>query len=75
METDSLRKHVKKLMIDADLDKKGDTERLAKELDINQRSLYMALSGYRTGPASEGYLIQLQEHLTELIKSQVSSVQ
>ena len=70
METDKieqLRKDVKKLMIDTGHDRKGELQSLSGLLDINFNSLSMALTGYRNGKASEGYLLKLQKYLMELL--------
>ena len=59
-----LRKNIKKLLIDHDLEWSG--EFLANEIGCNRRSMSMALSGYRTGPGSERILNKLKAYLTNL---------
>lgn len=67
MQNDELRKSVKKLLIDAELDKRGCLPEIAEKLNVNYNSLNMALSGYRDGPGSIGLLEKLQSHLVELV--------
>ena len=67
MQNDELRKSVKKLLIDADLDKRGCLPKIAEKLNVNYNSLNMALSGYRDGPGSIGLLEKLQSHLVGLV--------
>jgi len=54
-------------MVDLDLDKKGSLEFIADDLKINRNSLSMALTGYRNGKATEGYLSQLHKYLMGLL--------
>lgn len=59
MDTELLRKEVKKLMIDRGLDRPGSIKMLAKRLNCNSNMLNMALTGYRKSPRSKQILEQL----------------
>ena len=59
-----LRKQVKKLLIDNDLEWSGSY--IAKEIGANRNSMAMALSGYRTGPGSVNILKRLENYLLSL---------
>jgi len=59
-----LRKQIKHLMIDKDLE--WSRGFLASEIGCNQRSMSMALSGLRTGPASMRILKNLKGYLKSL---------
>ena len=61
IDNSNLRKQVKKLMIDKDLE--WSRGFLASEINCNSRSLLMALSGYRTNPASMRILKNLKSYL------------
>jgi len=61
--TIALRKQVRHLMIDADMD---SVKRLAFEIGVNPRSMTMALTGYRAGPAYERYLHAAHTYLISL---------
>jgi len=56
-----LRKTVKKMMIDRDLEWSGSY--LAAQIGCNRNSLSMAISGYRSGPASVRILKELRQYL------------
>jgi hypothetical protein len=58
------RLRIKHLLVDADLDKKGSLVKLAKSLGVNRNCLNMALTGYRSGPASDRILDDLEKYLT-----------
>ena len=58
-----LRKQCKKLLIDLELDARGNELLLAEKLGINRNQLNMALTGYRNTPRSEEILLILKEHL------------
>jgi hypothetical protein len=70
-EIDTLRKEVKKTMIDLELDAWGKTPSLAKELSdrtgkmISRNTLSMALSGYRSSEPYQIILKELQSMLAE----------
>lgn len=72
-EIDALRKEVKKLMIDLDLDvrKQGALALLAADLGLRlgkgicRQTLSMALSGFRTSPAYQTILAELRTMLSE----------
>lgn len=59
-----LRKTVKKLMVEHDLD--GGRKKLARSIGVNYSSLCMALTGYRTGQASVDILTKLQKYIESL---------
>lgn len=67
METEMLRKSVKKLLVDAGLDKRGCLPEIADKMNVNYNSLNMALSGYRASNSSIELLKQLQSYLAELL--------
>lgn len=73
MKIEILRKAVKKLIIDAELDKPGCLPKIAEKMDVNYNSLNMALSGYRTGPKSVEYLKKLQSYLVDLLYPEKSA--
>jgi len=62
METSNLRKKIKHLMVDLDLGH-GSQKILAETLAVNENSLNMALTGYRTGPASVQLLMTVLNYL------------
>jgi len=72
MELKRLRTRCKKLLVDLDLDKRGNGIRLAGALGVNHRSLNMALSGFRENPGSVVILQNLKQHL-EKIKAEKDS--
>ena len=74
METELLRKSVKKLLVDAELDKRGCLPEIADKMNVNYNSLNMALSGYRNSPGSIELLKQLQSYLTELLYSESATI-
>lgn len=74
-EIDTLRKEVKKLMIDLDLDgrKSGAQTSLASDLStrsgkaISRQTLNMALTGFRNTAAYQSLLQELHAMLTERV--------
>jgi hypothetical protein len=66
MKLKHLRVSCKKLLVDLDLDKRGNGILLADALGINHRSLNMALSGYRENPGSAVILENLKRHLEKI---------
>lgn len=70
--TDGLRKTVKKLMIDADMDRSGCHMKLAEKIgerlgkQIAPQTLSMALTGARTSQAYQDVLITAYAILTEV---------
>lgn len=75
MNNNELRKSVKKLLVDADLDKRGCLPEIADKLNVNYNSLNMALSGYRDGPGSIELLEKLQSYLTGLLYPEKSTAE
>lgn len=63
--TESLRKKVKHIMVDLELDQKGNLTAIAAELGVTYNSLSMALTGYRKSDASYRYLNMLYEYLQD----------
>jgi len=63
MQISFLRRTVKHLMIDTGQE---SIKELAHALGINSRSLTMALTGYRAGPAYERYLQAAHTYLISL---------
>lgn len=64
MKTDDLRKTVKRLLIDLDMDRLGNRTMLAGKISteddqVNVNSLAMAMTGYRDGPRYRAILIKL----------------
>lgn len=66
MQIEKLRKRCKKLMVDLEIDGRGQQPIIAKHMNINRNSLCMALSGYREGPGSEKILKDLLGYLKEI---------
>lgn len=63
---ETLRKEVKKKMIDLDLDREGSYELILPRLrTISKNQLSMALTGYRNGPAAKAILENLQQVLAD----------
>jgi hypothetical protein len=63
---EKLRKDCIRLMAEKGLTKRGGQTMLAKKLNRNNKSLSMALSGYRSGPGSEQLLRELKEQLRKI---------
>jgi len=63
MEIENLRKEVKKELIDLGFDYPRAQANLAEVLNINPRSLNMALSGYRRNKGSHQILSNLLKYL------------
>lgn len=73
-EIDTLRKEVKKKMIDLDLDREGSYELILPRLrTISKNQLSMALTGYRNGPAAKAILENLQLVLADWPGENVNS--
>ena len=68
MDTITLRKRCKRLMIDCGLDLRGGQTLLAESLSMNRNSISMALSGYRNGPGSLQILQAIRKHLLQTQK-------
>jgi hypothetical protein len=68
----ALRKQVRHLMIDADVD---TVKRLASEIGVNPRSMTMALTGYRHSTAYRQYLVAARAHLKKSISRQTGTTQ
>jgi hypothetical protein len=60
-----LQRKVKIMMIDSGLDKRGGQTDIAQRLNITVSSLNMALTGYRSGAASERILLSVIEALKQ----------
>lgn len=69
MKIKALRKECKKLLIDLELDRPGIQPLLAKRINVNSRSLSMALTGHRTGDRYFEILVELRDYLRLLMKS------
>ena len=69
MDTETLRKDVKKLIIDAGLDKRGIIPVLAGKMGVHRSTLHNALSGYRTSKAHVELLKRLYKYLSKKIDS------
>jgi len=71
LDTNTLRKEVKKKMIDLDLDRSGSYEIILPRLSVlmgravHKHSLSMALTGFRNGPSSR----EILEGLRALLES------
>jgi hypothetical protein len=75
MDLEQLRKECKMLLVELELDKRGNGPRLAGILKVNRRSLNMALSGYRNSPGSASILTNLKDYLEELKSTKTGRAQ
>lgn len=73
MQTNELRKTVKKLMVDLEYDSMGNRKQLARDISIpddqvNVNTVNMAITGYRNGKRSREVLVKLYFLLRKQIK-------
>ncbi len=68
---DALRKDVRKLIVDCNLDRPGFVSNLARAINIHRSSVGMALTGYRKTDRSYQILEELKIHLLKLQMKQV----
>lgn len=68
-EKEALRKNVKHLLVEQNLDLRGSQVKIARKLKVHSHALNMALTGFRKTPASIKILNDLYELLQSLPKA------
>ena len=65
-EIDSLRKEIKKRLVDLDMDRTTAYSRIIPHLKVpaSRQILCNALTGYRNGPAAQALLLEMKEILS-----------
>lgn len=72
--SEKLRNEVRHLLIDLELYNKGYTNRLANEINENPKSISMAVTGNRSGPASIEILRKLKKALEQMQRCDAASI-
>ena len=72
VDTTEIRKQVRIMMVELDLDRPGQRKALSETLSLSYNSFIMALSGHRQQPHSLAILKRLKAHLDDLAKQRAA---